>query len=445
MKRTLWALCAVLGLAFIGLAPSKAQAAVTCSPQTMVGFTHTILYTCTGVTSTDLADAKQAFSVLKPNSADTMHLDDGNHVFYMFANDTEYQPYTVVNPALPYKAPPANAQANTWSDTSTSPSKWYTVIFMNKLITASTKHTQNAVNHEAGHHFDRFYSSVVNGAESTSEVGTVFGVKTTGAQITVGGGSPYVLHNKIKLTISLLDARRYLAGTTTPNPYFNTYTDAFGPTVYSFEKELTVAGETPQSIAAWFVSQINGYPSLVSKGIAAIPTSPTASATFYIHSTGQYVVKYEKAYTPASGATFTFSQFFEHDWSEFINSTDVKCAASGSIWGGYQDSFGNYICAGAGGLGTVLNISYGGLDNGQIALRAWGYFYGVDPSTGILRFSELWAEQTARLTNESQGIPMSPDAPLINHFSCSRTLASILQQTGVLPGEGSYQNPCKGL
>lgn len=440
MKRTFWGLIAALGLAFVGLT-SPAQAAVTCTPQSMTGYTHTLLYTCTGVGvgNTDITDAKQVFSVLKANSKDTSHLDDGNHVFYMFANDSEYLPYTQVNSALPYRAPPANAQANTWNDTSTTPNKWYTVIFINKLVTASTKHTQNAVAHEAGHHFDRFYSSVVGAAESTSETDSLFGVKTTGAQITVGGGSPYNLHNKIKLTISLLDARPFLADGTTPNPSFGTYT-----ATYPFEKELLTTGETPNTIATWFVNQINGYPSLVTAGVKAILVSPT-SATFYVHSTKQYIVKYEKTYTPTTGSTFTFSEFYDHDWSEFINTTDTKCATNGGgIWSGYQDAAGGWICS-SNGTGSTLSPAYSGLDNGVIALKAWPYFFSLDYRTGYPRWAELWAEQTARLLGESQGKSLSPDGPLTNHFSCSRTLESLLQTNGTLPAEGSFSSNCKGL
>jgi hypothetical protein len=370
-------------------------------------------------------------------------LNNGHHVFYIFALTADYHPYatSAPTPVLPDVPIPFGTQGHTWNSSST-PSDWYSVIFIDKIIDPTLPTPVNAlanvVIHEAGHHFDRYYSSILGGLESASEVTSNFGIKATGAQLTVGGGSPYHLNDKIKLTLSLLDAKRYSSGTV-DNPYFGTYTDGGGSTVYSFEKTLTAAGETPASVAAWFVSQINGSPNLVGKGIKAVATTP-ASATFTIHSEGKYVVKYENAYV---GTTFSFYQFAEHDWSEFIKSTVVKCGSNG-LWSNTLDANQSFICAGN-GTGASLNTQYVGKDNGQIALIAWPYFYSLDNQTGLYRFAEFWAEMTARITNKLQGGPKTPDRPLSNFFLCTRTLQFGLETSGVMPIETAYTNNCKGL
>ncbi|MFA6556194.1 MAG: hypothetical protein WCT03_07190, partial [Candidatus Obscuribacterales bacterium] len=423
MKRTLLALLSALTLAFVGLfaSLSQAQAAVTCTVQSIPNngtgkpaFTHNALYYCGAVTATEAGKARNAINDLKIHSRAS--LDDGHHVFYLFANQADYALYSTTpppigTPALPNVAIPLGAQGQTWN-TSSTPSDWYSVIFLDRLEPLSSavknaKALENAVNHEAGHHFDARYSSLLGGLGFASEVQSTFGIKATGAQLTVGGGSPYTLGNKIKLTLSLLNADP-------SDAYLGTYTNASGATVYSFEKELTAVGETPNSITAWFVSQINGSPNLAGKGIKAVATTP-ASATFTIHSEGKYIVKYENAYV---GTTFSFYQFAEHDWSEFIKSTVVKCGTNG-LWSNTQDMNNSFICAGADGKDASLNTPYIGKDNGEIALKAWPYFYSLDNQTGLYRFAELWAEMTARITGVSEGGPKTPDRPLTNFFLCT--------------------------
>lgn len=449
MKRTFLALLSALTLGFVGLvvSPSQAQAAVTCTPQAVTGFTSTVLYACTGVTPTQINTVKTSILALKADSRAS--LNNGHHVFYIFALTADYHPYatSAPTPVLPDVTIPLGAQGHTWNSSST-PSDWYSLIFIDQTfkpllppldtLPPPVHALENVVNHEAGHHFDRYYSSILGGLESASEVTSNFGIKATGAQLTVGGGSPYHLNDKIKLTLSLLDAKRYSSGTV-DNPYFGTYTDGGGSTVYSFEKTLTAAGETPASVAAWFVSQINGSPNLAGKGIKAVATTP-ASATFTIHSEGKYVVKYENAYV---GTTFSFYQFAEHDWSEFIKSTVVKCGSNG-LWSNTLDANQSFICAGN-GTGASLNTQYVGKDNGQIALIAWPYFYSLDNQTGLYRFAEFWAEMTARITGAQQGGPKTPDRPLTNFFLCTRTLQTGVQTSGVMPLETSFTNNCKGL
>ncbi len=465
MKRTFLALLSALTLGFVGLiaTPSQAQA-VTCTAMSLnvpsKPFTHTALYYCGTVTPAQAEKARDAINDLKDNSRAS--LDNGHHAFYLFKSVADYAAYAVPPAALPYEDVLPTVQGNTFNDTSFSPSNWWTVIFLNNLdqptLSADIK---NVTAHEAGHHFDFYYSSRVAGAAFASEMQSVYGIKATGAKLTVGGGSPYHLNNKIKLTLSLLDAGLknygYVSGAPVEpdNAYLGTYTDGNGATVYSFEKELTTLGETPTSIAAWFVSQINGHPTLINKGIKAFATSP-ASATFTIHSLGKYVVKYDTAYV---GTTFSF-QLAEHDWSAFIKLTKTKCGSSGALWRGYKGADGVYICSStttenANGDGPFLNTPYAGKDNGEIALKAWPHFYSLTRVGSVTedghtwsawRFAELWAEQTARITGNLNNIAKSPIVPLINDFICTRTLITSLQQSDSYTVDDSgFGTACKGF
>ena len=469
MKRTLLALLSALTLGLMGLiaTPSQAQA-VTCTvmsiPANGTGkpaFTHNALYYCGTVTSAQAGKARDAINDLKVHSRAS--LDDGHHVFYLFKSVADYTAYAVPPAPLPYKAVLSITEGNTFNDTSV-PSNWFTVIFLDNLDQPTLNNDiKNVTAHEAGHHFDARYSSLVVGQGFASEVLSIYGIKATGAKLTVGGGSPYHLNNKIKLTLSLLDAGRFIYSydpitdteSTSTNAYLGTYTDGSGATVYSFEKELTALGETPTSIAAWFVSQINGTPALFNKGIKAFATSP-ASATFTIHSTGQYVVKYDTAYV---GTTFSF-QLAEHDWSAFIKLTKAKCGSSGALWRGYKGADGVYICSSSGspgvnGDGPSLNTPYAGKDNGEIAFKAWPYFYSLTREgfgTGAghqwtpWRFAELWAEETADITGNSNNIAKSPIPPILNDFLCTRTLMTSVQQSNSYTVDDSgFTANCKGF
>lgn len=444
MKRTLLALLSVLTLGFAGLiaAPSQAQAAVSCTPKSVTAspaLTHTLLYDCTipGTEAPLISRAVVAVSQLKTNSR--ISLDDGNHFFYIFKTRADYDSYAgtspnpATNPPLPLTITiPTDAQGHTWSVTGT-PRKWYTVVFLDQLVVGATKNIENLIHHEAGHHFDAHYSTQVGGGASASEAISKFGKMLTGARLTVGGGTPYVIGHKIKLTLSLLD------------PQTITYS------VHPFEKVISAGGETPATVAAWFVNQINiTLGNTTQKVYAEIATlDPT---TFFIRSEGKYIIKYEKAYV---GTTFSFYKFADHDFSQFISTTETKCGSNG-IWSGTRESLAAvpppvppaapgepiFICTGSDGTGATLSAPYLGLDNAQIALKAWKYFYAPELQTGTTtwKYAELWAEITARISNQQHGKPDTPDGPLTNNFLCSRALVFGVLDSGSVPG--SFTGQC---
>ncbi|MBS1999655.1 MAG: hypothetical protein JSS86_25205 [Cyanobacteria bacterium SZAS LIN-2] len=445
MKRTLWGLCAALSLAFIGLVPSQANAAVGCANQTVTGYLNQVLFTCDGVTPTDVASSKSGLTSLPPQAITAN--DTAKHKTYVFAFDTDYEPYTVAHPGgLPYQDP-QGAQGYTFKDAN---GNWWSLVFINKLTAAATKHTENAITHEQGHYLDYWWSSIMGGAQSGSENTTYFNNKLNGAQFTVGGGSPVVVGHTITATFDVLDG---LAG----SPTYNTYV---------YHKVITktiAAGDTIQSVAAFFVDQINNNSDLKLYGVIAVPAvaPPTPTPTFYIHSPN--IVHYQIAHVGNFLFDTNQGRTSLHDWSTWINrsapygGTDAQCkAGGGGIFNGKKDSTppsGAYICSGTNGNGATLSANYAGLDNAQILLKAWGYFYQQTNDYGYPRWAELWAEETAFVSSAPEGGNFSPDFPFTQgFFACTREVLTYVYNNttgspkgGLPPNDNTFGSTCKGL
>jgi hypothetical protein len=443
MKRLTMALFTMLTLAFVGLSPTIAQAAaVTCTVQSIPGVVN-ILRTCDGVSSFDIGAAKSALAVQRANALGK--LQDGHHWFFVFAQAAQWQPYSVANPTiLPYPspAPPAGIEGYTWENGLNT----YSVILIDQLAAGSNNHTQNAVAHEAGHHFDAFYSAVLGGADAASEGDTTYAVKLTGAQFIVGGGPPDHPGDTVAITFSVLNTTM-IGNPPHKGPNFGTYkTDTGIVSVVTVTKTIAT-GDTLDSVAAWFVDQINNHttPSLNSLGVQAIATSP-ASATFYIHSKFT-VVRYSKA--TVGGYVLTMD---DHDWSNFINksppyaTSQPQCTGNGAgTFNFFRDDQKRYICSGTTGGGASLNTPYVGMDNAQIQFTAWSYFYVQTlPASTIPGWTELWAETVASQSGFNESPPDSPDAPFINNFGCTRQLQQDVLFNGMNPPETNFGSPCRG-
>jgi hypothetical protein len=282
------------------------------------------------------------------------------------------------------------------------------------------------VAHEIGHHTDNFYSAIYGGAQSASELVAFGGTMLTGAQFVVGAATPHA-GDTLVLTLHILSESS------------RTYTD-LTPITYDVD-----ANSTSDKAATYFVNYINNHYSGSPYLITAAISSKNAN-TFNVKS--ETILRYQ--WTKTGTGSFYWPEVYDHDWSQFINASSYgggdgtggtvpQCDVQGSaIFNGYQDSTKAYICSGTTGGGATLSTAYAGLDNGQIILKAWPYFYSTDTTYGIPRWGELWAEANAKATGYPQGPSLSPDAPFQSYFTC---IVAAISLTTTSPGTAPPTDP----
>lgn len=433
MKRTFWGLFAALGLAFIGLAPSQALA-VTCAPVTVTvptpgAYPQGYLYSCTGVAP---ADTQRAVAALQSMPAFTQtQLKTGVHKFFVFASQADYYSYThplvTGQPFVPYVAPPAKAEGNTFNDP-VSLTDWYSQIFIDKLTSTAANRVNVATAHETGHHLDYIYRDKLGNATArfASEVGsTVFAQKLTGIYLTVGGGP---INAGDQLTLQVFNPIDVPSWTVTSSPLAElTY--------------VAVGGESLADIATWFYTHINA--SSIWTTSLKLHANPPVGATFTIDSNEIRIFQQKK--NPTGHETFTVFNF--HDFPGFIRQspnigTTPQCGSNGVFTGQKDDSSvaGAYYCDGTNGTGPNLVAPYSNSwDNYTVISQSpdsWSYFYTQDTSGLKPRWAELFAELTAVVTGniESGAGTKTPDTYLKSgYFTCVKIAMTSVFQTGNLP------------
>jgi len=414
MKRYLLALFAVLGLAFIGLSPTKAQAQVpTCTVATGTTFPAGYYYNC-GLSSTDNSKALTGLAGIPNNSGSTNTARDklnasSPRYYYMFAftNLAAYNAYCTANTTqLPCNTGTPATSANYGFTYNNGGSIYYSIIFETNSGTPLAANILNTTSaHEAGHSLDAAYATTSAYTSAESE-GLPFSYALTGASATIAG-NPDSHPGELTITFTI-------PGKATPVPVS---INAVGTEEFS-------------TLASEMATAINNNGSLPTYGISAA----TSGASVLIYSNGivntqSGVIAYSFS-SPGGNLTMTGKL---GDWPTFNTKSPCGTASppSSGVFSGMVDQSNNPICSGTNGAGNTLSTTYASVgSNYNVLITAWPTIYKDETFSILLgntltvagrRWAELWAEETAIASQQAQTLQPSPDYWINtgNNFPCS--------------------------
>lgn len=416
MKRTIWGLFAALALAFIGLAPSQAQATVTCQTvaHAPAKWPDNVYWYCGPVkTSSNNTNMQSALSHLGTHAKTNAGAWDAAHYhIFVFANKADFDAYILqsnVTPTPPAPNDPIPPKAGGFTYNNGTPN--YTSLVFEDRINAATHGMEATVVHEVGHFLDHVYAPKMGGTFlAASQIGSRFQYKLMGMNAEVQGG-PVLTTDVIKLTIS---STGVMGVTITYSPQVN--------------------NEQLATIATNMAAMINNPSGLLhAHGFVAT----AVGANIEIQAT-EYSV-----YSASTGGTA-----HEHlDLSNYdfrnLDAKTPQCGANGVFTGQRAPKPTDpenqivYICSGATGTGTTLNTTdFTNGTNRQVLQQAWPYFFTpkTDNVFGFTYFSELFAELTSAAAGEVETGTFTPDSYVRSgYFTCAKKIVSDLESTGNLP------------
>jgi len=449
MKRYSLALFAVLALGFIGLSPSKAQAAVSCSELSNNGYyPQGYLTWCASSTyNSSKQDALTGLYTLSATFADAkkkLTVSPTTQFFFVFNSVADLMSYctatgnTTSNPPVPVcpsSTPPSGINGVTWrSGSAGSYVYWSAAIMTNIAGGASTYgyHVGNTLVHEAGHQLDAVYGQSIYGGGAASQEFTDTQERITGTEIVIGG-TPEV-PNAVDLTF-----------------------DFSGGIAYGVDYSIH-AGDTPTDVAIAVAAAINNFSTFHQTAFKTQATSVGTSVYITTHADIWYDVSVSGT-TPPNYVTATIKANAAFDISKLdtLSFATDQCNPIGSLYLGQMDQSGAFICSGTTGNGTTLSPKYSGLyenRNDLILPKAWsigGYFSVQGPATSPVApawcgtgfcWSEFWAEDIAKRIAPMTGNE-NPDTYLgTGHFPCATAAIDAILTAGVKPTAGDLSPNC---
>ncbi len=339
MKRYLLALCSVLGLAFIGLSPTQAQAqAMTCATVTVAGgaYPQGFLWQCGNNTAghqpsgTDVFSATTALTQLggpMTGTADAKtQLSNANHYVYIFQTPADFDTYChqVGNPTpTPATCP---LLANILNDNGTTypiqAATEQSIIFAGNTDGSANSNVAQTTAHEVGHQLDDIYGVSLYGTNSASQINREFATKLTGFAVTVGGTKH--TGDILKITMQPIGGALVTASYT------------------------VVSADTLTTIATHLTSAINAS-SIHSTPFFGTATSSAAFISFSLNSST--ILAYSTNVSGA-GATETLT-LNNYDWPA-TNLVTPQCAPNNGLFTSQKDQNGKFIC------GTIVSGSVAG-------------------------------------------------------------------------------------
>ncbi|MBS1992106.1 MAG: hypothetical protein JSS83_16405 [Cyanobacteria bacterium SZAS LIN-3] len=396
MKRTLWALCAVLALGFIGLAPSQASAAVKCNTVTVSGsaWPQNRLWICADptaappnnqVTAADITSATQALQKLGSGSISTAsnaktQLNTSDHNFFVFLSKSDFATYCLQGASANLPAPtPLPCPTITPTDYGTSfptGSVWSSITWANDVHAALGETIGNTMAHEAGHQLDTVYGFSVYGSGRISQEPREYAIRMTGATLTLTGSVT------AGDTLTLNITGQFTSGS-------NAYTTI--PLTHP-----VVAGDSLANIATDFKNQINTNSTFLNSAYNVNATATGASLVI----SSKAVITYSKTTVGTAGHAATeVLTLSDYDFPHFITQTppQPQCSPSAGVFATYIDVNGLYFCGNYQDVtttGTVHNndtitlritnvVLSGGFKDYSWTVPATGTFTTTDVATNL--------------------------------------------------------------
>jgi hypothetical protein len=328
MKRYLLALCSVLGLAFIGLSPTQAQAqAMTCAGVTVAGgaYPQGYLWQCGNATTghqpstTDVDAAISALSSLGGPMTGTANaktlMSNANHYVYIFQTQQDFITYCnqVGNPTptpatCPVLATIAGDNGYTYPvQVATEQS----IIFAGTTDLSANSNVAQTTDHEVGHQLDDIYGVKLYTTGSASQVSREFATKLQGMAVTVGG----TIHAGDVLKITM----QPIGGSLVTVSY------------------TVVSGDTLATIGSELTSLINAS-SIHSTPYFGTATSLSGFISFSLNSSS--ILSYSTSVSVGATESLALNKY---DWPA-TNLVTPQCNSSDGLFTDQKDQNGKFIC-----------------------------------------------------------------------------------------------------